>query len=126
MASWFQDSRAASVIRTDGALVCCRCQVARTRFERAFGLLGRARLEPGDGMLFPRTRAVHTHFMRFPIDVVFLDADNRVVRVVSRLRPWRAASSRQARAVLEIAAGAAAHVGLQPGDHVSVRAPEPA
>jgi uncharacterized membrane protein (UPF0127 family) len=54
--------------------------------------------------------------MRFPIDAVFLDGDRRVLRVARGLRPWRAAGAKHARAVLELAAGEAARVGLVAGD----------
>jgi hypothetical protein len=57
-------------------------------------------------------------FMRFPIDAVFLDRDLRVVKVASDLRPWRAAGSRGAKAVLEIPAGEASRRGLTVGDQL--------
>jgi uncharacterized membrane protein (UPF0127 family) len=55
-------------------------------------------------------------FMRFAIDAVFLDADDRVLRVAADLRPWRVAGCRGARAVVELAAGECARVGLREGD----------
>jgi uncharacterized membrane protein (UPF0127 family) len=66
-------------------------------------------------------------FMRFPIDAVFLDAENTVLRIAADLRPWRVAGCRGAKAVVELAAGECARVGLQPGDRLNVKpAPEPA
>jgi uncharacterized protein len=56
--------------------------------------------------------------MRFPIDVVFLDRELRVLKVVPRLSPWRFASGRGARAVLELAAGECERRGLRPGDRL--------
>ena len=102
--------------RTDGTLVCGRCRVADSFGTRLRGLLGTSSLPSGSGILFPRTRSVHTHFMRFPIDVVFLDGENRVVSIVHRLRPWRGAASRGARAVLELAAGECERLGLSSGE----------
>ena len=55
-------------------------------------------------------------FMRFPIDVVFLDRDWRVVGIRHGLRPWRVAGARRAAAALELPAGAAAAAGLEEGD----------
>jgi uncharacterized membrane protein (UPF0127 family) len=104
--------------RGDGRTVCSRCRVARSPAARARGLLGRKELASGEGLLIPRTRSIHTHFMRFPIDVVFLDKDDVVVRLVTALPPWRASSCRRARSVLELAAGEAERVGLQEGDRV--------
>jgi uncharacterized protein len=100
----------------NGTVVCRDCRVARSFFSRLCGLMGRRELPAGHGMLFPRTRSVHTHFMRFSIDVVFLDADNRIVSVLSGLRPWRTASSRCARSVLELRAGESERLGLAVGD----------
>ena len=54
-------------------------------------------------------------FMRFPIDAVFLDSTDRVVKVVAELKPWRMAGCRGARAVLELPAGEASRRGLVPG-----------
>jgi uncharacterized protein len=99
----------------DGAVICDYCEVAGDPLKRMRGLLGRDRLEPGTGMLLPRERSVHTFFMRFPIDVVFLDGRNTVVKVVHDLRPWRAAGARRARAALELPAGAAEALGLRAG-----------
>jgi uncharacterized membrane protein (UPF0127 family) len=102
----------------DGALVA-RARVASTFAERFRGLMGVARLAPGSGLLLPRTSSVHTHFMRFPIDVVFLDGERRVVRVVPALRPWRFSAAKGAASVLELAAGECRRLGLESGDRLS-------
>jgi uncharacterized membrane protein (UPF0127 family) len=110
-------SSLARVRRTaDGALVCDRCEIPETAFGRARGLLGRDGLEPGQGMLIDRAGSVHMLFMRFPIDVVFLDRDWQVVGVRHGLRPWRFAGARRAVAALELPAGAAAAAGIEEGD----------
>jgi uncharacterized membrane protein (UPF0127 family) len=99
----------------DGTIVCERCTLARSPFARMRGLLGRSGLASGEGLLLRPAGSVHTFFMRFPIDAVFLDREQRVVRVASDVRPWRAAAAARARAVLELAAGEAARVGIRPG-----------
>ena len=104
--------------RTDGRFVC-RARVASSFAARFRGLMLTAGLAPRTGLLFPHTRSVHTHFMRFPIDVVFLDGDHRVVKVVAELRPWRFASAKGATSVLELAAGECAELGLAEGDALS-------
>src|SRR5262252_10937367 len=107
----------ARVLRTaDGAVVCERCEIPESSFGRARGLLGRDGLEPGTGMLIDRAGSVHMFFMRFPIDVVFLDRDWRVVGVRHNLRPWRMAGARHAVAALELPAGTAAEAGIEEGD----------
>ena len=106
-----------------GDVVCERCEVPKSSFARARGLLGRSGLEPGGGMLIDAAPSVHMFFMRFPIDVVFLDRDWKVVRVVHRLRPWRVAGARRAVAALELPAGAAAEAGIEEGDVLSLEEP---
>ena len=99
----------------DGSVVCEHCLLAETMFARLRGLLGRSGLSSGEGMLLRPAASVHTAFMRFTIDVVFLDREDRVVKVAADLRPWRAAACRGARTVLELPAGEAARQGLGPG-----------
>lgn len=100
----------------DGNTVCERCEIPESSFGRARGLLGRDGLEPGGGMLIDRAGSVHMFFMRFPIDVVFLDRDRRVVGVRHGLRPWRVAGARRAVAALELPAGVAAATKIETGD----------
>jgi uncharacterized membrane protein (UPF0127 family) len=80
------------------------------------GLLGRDSLAPDEGLLIRPTGSIHMLFMRFPIDAVFCDRELRVVGVERNLRPWRLASRRGAKVVIELAAGAAA--GVAEGDRL--------
>ena len=89
--------------------------VADKTHARMRGLLGRDELPAGEGLLLKPTPSVHTCFMRFPIDVVFLGADMRVVSVVREMGPWKFAGRRGTRAVLELAAGEAERHGLREG-----------
>jgi uncharacterized membrane protein (UPF0127 family) len=66
-----------------------RAKVARTLFERIRGLIGVKSLPPGEGLLILRCNSIHTFFMSFPIDAVFFDGNDRVVKVVRNIRPWR-------------------------------------
>ncbi len=83
------------------------------------GLLGRGSLPPGEGITLRPAWSIHTAFMRFPIDVVFLDQDLVVLRIDAGLRPFRTASCRGAREVVELAAGECARRGLAVGDRVA-------
>ena len=106
------------LVARDGQVVCERCELAEGFFDRGRGLLGRAGLARGQGMLIRPTWSVHTAFMRFAIDAVFLDHDMRVVKIAADLKPWRAAGARGSKSVLEIAAGEAARRGLSVGDRL--------
>jgi hypothetical protein len=99
-------------------VVCEECLVAATPFTRLRGLLGRKSLPSGQGILLRPAGSIHTFFMRFAIDAVFLDEELRVVAIAADLRPWRAAGKRGARAVLELPAGECARRGLAVGDQV--------
>ena len=100
-------------------VVCEPCVVAESFAARMRGLLGRRALPAREGMLIRRESSVHTFFMRFAIDVVFLDADERVLRIDANVGPWRLKACRGARSVLELAAGASA--GLSVGDRIELR-----
>jgi uncharacterized membrane protein (UPF0127 family) len=66
-----------------------RGQIARSRWARLCGLIGRAFLAPGAGLWLPGTKSVHTFGMRFAIDVVFVDADNKITHLIPRIPPFR-------------------------------------
>ena len=89
-----------------GRVVATEVTVATTRVERAIGLMGRSDLHPGEAMWFAPTRGVHTYWMRFPIDLVGLDAAGMVVDRVAGMKPWRLRLPRQGVVgVLELAEG---------------------
>ena len=79
------------------------------------GLLGRDGLAQGEGLLIKPCGSVHTFFMRFPIDVVFLDRELSVLAVRPEVRPWRTAGARGGKVVLELGGGEAARLGIAPG-----------
>jgi hypothetical protein len=105
---------------TRGNVLCERAQLAATALTRMRGLLGRRSLPVGDGLLLSPTPSIHTLFMRFPIDAVFVDDDLQVVKLVNNLRPWRAAASTVASSVLELAPGQVAIRGLSVGDELAL------
>lgn len=109
-----------SVRTAEGASVCPQCELAKNPVRRMKGLLGRRGLGEDEGLLLRPAGSIHTLFMRFPIDVVFLDKELRVVRVAAEVRPWRFASARRARSVLELPAGAAARRGIRAGEPLVV------
>lgn len=86
-----------------------RCRWAETPWERARGLIGRPPPPAGTVMGFRRCNAIHTCFMRYPIDVLFVDRDGREVRLLRDVKPWRLLvwGSRRAHTVYERASSAA-------------------
>ena len=106
------------LLKDDGSVVCERCELATSPLARMRGLLGRASLGQGEGMLFRPAGSIHMFFMRFAIDAIFCDRDLVVIDVARDLKPWRTASRRGAKVVIELASGAAAGVGA--GDRLSL------
>jgi hypothetical protein len=101
-------------------LVCARCEVADRVWTRFRGLMGRHELAANSGLLLRPSGSVHTCFMRFPIDVIFLSEELEVLAVEPAVRPWRLRAKRGARGVLELPAGAAARAELEPGDRLTL------
>jgi uncharacterized membrane protein (UPF0127 family) len=111
------------LLKSDGTVVAQQCMLAVHPWSRLRGLLGRASLASGEAMLFRPAGSIHMFFMRFTIDAVFCDRDLVVLDVVPSLRPWRMASRRGSKVVIELAEGAAA--GVRPGDTLSLATIEP-
>jgi uncharacterized protein len=88
---------------------------ARSPWSRAWGLLGRTTYDPGTALVIENCFAVHTWFMRMPIDVVFVDECWRVIAVHASVGAWRVVREPAAFAVLELAGGEALRTGLVSG-----------
>ena len=112
-----------AIVRSDGASACERCTVADRMLSRMKGLLGRKDLPTGEGILIRPAPSIHTFFMRFPIDVVFLSRQGEVLKIAEHVPPWRARSCRHSYAVLELAAGEAGRRGLAVGDRIDTVKP---
>lgn len=98
--------------------------IARGWFARLRGLMGKAPLPPDAALCLPYCRQVHTWFMRFPIDVVFFNAQNVIISVIENLPPWHL-SPRVAGAVgcLELTAGGIERFTLRPGKSLPIVGP---
>ena len=93
---------------------------ARGFWPRLVGLLRRSSLEPGEALLLDPCTSVHTAFMRFAIDVVYIDRDGKVVKVSPNLKPFRASGVlRGGRSVIELPTGVIEATGTVPGDQLS-------
>lgn len=88
----------------DGRIILQRVDVAAGFFGRAVGLLGRSSLPPSTGLEIA-TSSIHTFFMRFALDLVYLDSEKRVLKVVRAIKPWRISCCSGATLVIECAAG---------------------
>lgn len=108
---------------TRGTILADHAQRADSFWSKLRGLLGRSGLQPGEGMVFEPCTSIHMFGMQFAIDVVHLNKQGEVVRVVPELKPnrlgpyvWRS------RTVLELPAGVIAATNTQVGDLLTIEA----
>jgi hypothetical protein len=104
--------------QTRSTLLATAADVADTSAKRRTGLLKHQCLEPGAGLWIAPCESVHTFFMKFPIDLVYLDRNKRVCKVRHAVAPWRLSACLRAHSILELPAGAAAQSGTEPGDQL--------
>jgi uncharacterized membrane protein (UPF0127 family) len=103
---------------TRGNVLCEHVEVADRFLPRMRGVLGRPSLPRGQGILLQPAPSIHTAFVRFRFDAVFLDGGLRVIRIVANLKPWRVVMARHGVSVLELSAGEAARRKVAVGDQV--------
>lgn len=75
--------------KTKNVLISDKIKIAQTFFTRLKGLLGRKNLEHSEGLYITKCPQVHTFFMKFAIDLVFVDNNNKVLKIVKNMKPWR-------------------------------------
>lgn len=107
-----------ATIEASGEVLARRVQVADTLWTRFWGLMGKRAVAPDEGLLIMPCYSVHTMFMRFPIDVIYLDDDCRILKVADSMKPFRASMRRGSRSVLEMRAGSAVRAGLSVGAQI--------
>jgi len=104
---------------TRDAEIAGHASAARSYWSRLIGLLGRSSLRPGEALLLDPCTSVHTAFMRFSIDVAFLDREARVVKIVPAMGPFRASAVlRGGRSAVELPKGTLERTGTAVGDQL--------
>ncbi|MCB0340603.1 MAG: DUF192 domain-containing protein [Pseudobdellovibrionaceae bacterium] len=107
--------------QTRNNTICENVIEATSLFDRARGLLGYQSLTSDSTMWIAKCNSIHTWFMKFPIDVVFVDRGLVVKKVITNLRPWRITFPVwSADSVFEFNAGIAKNQNIQPGDQLYV------
>lgn len=94
--------------------------IADTSEKRRVGLLRHERLEEGEGLWIVPCESVHTFFMKFAIDLVYVDKKKRVRKVRRAVPPWRLSACLSAHSILELPAGTIERTGTRPGDQLSI------
>ena len=104
-----------------GTALAGHLRVADTHWTRFWGLQFTRSLPEGDGLWIKPCRQVHMFWMRYPIDVVFLDDEAQVVALAPQLRPWRISPLvKPATSVIELPAGSIARTGLAIGARLEI------
>lgn len=112
---------AAVRLSVDGRIAIPRIDTASRLYERFLGLMGRAPLGVGVGLMLSPCKSVHTCFMRFAIDVVFLDNAGSVLRVARDVRPWRLTwAPWKTHSVIELESGWLPQEAIKKGDRVQI------
>jgi uncharacterized membrane protein (UPF0127 family) len=106
---------------TRDVVLADRADVADTSAKRRTGLLKHMHLEPGEGLWIVPCESVHCFFMKFTIDVIYLDRQHRVKKIRPNLAPWRISACLTAHSVLELPAGTIARTGTEPGDQLEIK-----
>ncbi len=94
--------------------------IAETSAARRTGLLKHHKLEPGAGLWITPCESVHTFFMKFAIDLIYIDRKRRVRGLVRALRPWRMSICLPAHSVLELPPGTIDRTHTQKGDELRI------
>lgn len=115
-------SRTVVVRAADGAVVARRVTVADRFGPRLMGLMGRAQLDPDEGLWLVPCNSVHMFFMRTRLDIAYLDRQLRVVRCVPEMREWQVKllPVRHAHSALELAPGTLRRTGVSEGDELKI------
>jgi uncharacterized protein len=108
-----------------GQVIAEAAELALTSSTRRRGLLGRDGLDPGAALVIAPCNSIHMFFMRFAIDVVYVDRAGRVRKIVRALRPWRISAAMSAWAVIELGAGSLDGCDIERGDRLYVEIPAP-
>ena len=101
---------------TRRTVLATHMELADSGPKRNKGLLGREGLAPGEGLWIVPCESVHTFFMQFPIDLVYLDRDHRIKKLRNAVPPWRLSACLTAHSILELPAGVISNTQTQPGD----------
>ena len=109
--------------RQTGTVVATHLLPAFDSRTRNVGLLGRHSLDPGTAMIIAPTNAIHTFFMRFPIDIAFVKKDGRILKIRAGVPAWRMTAAWGAYAVVEMPAGSFDLAATAKGDFLEVARP---
>lgn len=105
---------------SDQAIIAYELEMARTQAQKTKGLLGRKTFSPGEGLFIEHCHSIHMWFMKFPIDVLYVDSDLKILKVVKELKVWMFSACGRATHTIELPVGTVALHFLQVGDRLQI------
>lgn len=107
--------------QTKNTVLATRVEIAETFWKRFWGLMGRTSLPEGRALVIKPCNSIHTFFMRFASDIIFLDGNGTVVKIMENLAPWRVSPIvTNAKVVVELPAGMVVKSRTEVGDVVTI------
>jgi uncharacterized protein len=106
---------------TTGEVIADKVKIAQTFVSRSVGLLDRVSLLKGEALVINPCNSIHMFFMKFSIDVLYLDKNNRIIKIVTDLKPWRLSQALFAQKVVELESGTIAQMRIKCGDIVKIQ-----
>jgi uncharacterized protein len=106
--------------KTQETQICPKARVAASFYSRLLGYMFKSSIAVDEALIFYNAPSIHMFFMRFPLDIVFLGEDNKVIKIYSHLAPWRLANCLFSRVTIELPAGKVDSLGLAIGDILKI------
>lgn len=107
-----------SLYKEDGTQLCLKASIASNFWSRLRGLLGKIDLKEDEGIILYPSSSIHTFGMKFNIDVLFLDKDKRVLKVVKNMMPGEVNLAKMAYYVIELKSGVIQKKGINVADKI--------
>ncbi len=97
-----------------------KAKIADNFFSRLFGLMFRKNMAENEALIFYHAASIHTFFMRFSIDLVFLDKENKIIKISKALKPWRVSFCLKSSITIELPPHKASQNSLKEGDILEI------
>lgn len=105
-----------------GQVIAENILYANSMYKRFIGLMGKNEINHNEGVFLTPCNSIHMMFMKFPLDIIFLDRKNKVIHITENIKPWQISRIVfKAQSVLEVMAGKARETDLQVGDKIEIK-----
>ncbi len=109
------------ISRDKGTLISSKTRIASGFWPRLKGLMFDKAMDEKEALIFHNAQAIHTSFMRFAIDIVFLDKSNRIIKIYEAVKPWKMVFCPHSALTIELPAYRAKRRSLGIGDTLQIK-----